>query len=550
MLYLVTFLVGLFIGGGAFALALRQMRRPREEAPRGAPKPLRRNSMPISRERTQEALLAAFRPDAMPEPEDVLREDQRILADALREIVKRRGAVAAVLWVIDTIHGGIACPVASSADEERSSASPAFVPVIASTDRELVEWAAREKQLTFDANEPTRLAVMPLEAFDLPGALSLHFDERSTVTREAMRDWMPHHARMMQSWYTLVRTRADVARQNFRLRGLIRTAGTLQATRDPLELERILVNDVLTVAGAEWAVLVRWDGVNEVGEIRAATDSAVQLGIDVERTRVGAETLVGDVCIGGRPAVHVDARALVRGEELVFGGRSRLGPVGSLLIVPLTRDDKPPAVGAIVCGHRDLAALRVPDARNARNLGVIAAGALETAWAVEDARRNARTDPLTGLANRRGFQERFEQVVAETDRYGGAAALILLDIDYFKKVNDTYGHEAGDLVLVAVANSIADGRRTVDSVARLGGEEMAILLPQTDANGAREVAERLRQRIEATTVRTPMAEVRVTASFGIAEYEARAGDGAKVLERADQALYAAKRNGRNLVEVA
>jgi diguanylate cyclase (GGDEF)-like protein len=218
--------------------------------------------------------------------------------------------------------------------------------------------------------------------------------------------------------------------------------------------------------------------------------------------------------------------------------------------VPLHRSHEEKAIGALVCGHQERAAMSGPELRNARNLGVIAAGALETAWTIEDARRNARTDPLTGLANRRGFSERFAQVISETDRYGGSAALVLLDVDFFKKVNDTYGHEAGDAVLVALGDVVAEGRRTVDLAARLGGEELALILPQTDVSSARDLAERLRKRIESLSVRTNSGEVRVTASFGVAEYSARSGEGDKVFERADQALYAAKRNGRNRVESA
>jgi diguanylate cyclase (GGDEF)-like protein len=512
--------------------------------------PVRRSVDALPRDRSQDALLAAFRPEDVPEPADALREDQRMLADALRDLAKRRGASAAVLWVLDETLGGVPSPVASSADEERSSLTPAYVPVVNERDRQKVEFSARERQISIDGDEAVRLVVAPIEAVDLPGALSLHFEPESSVTREQVREWLPDAAQMMQSWYTLVRTRADTARQNFRLRALIRSAGTLQASRDPLELERLLVADALTVAGAQWAVLVRWDGQQDIGEVRAATANAVTAGVNHDGHRIGADTLVGDVCVGGKAAVHPDVRAFGRGQDVVFGGDVPLVGVGTLLIVPLHRSHEEKAIGALVCGHQERAAMSGPELRNARNLGVIAAGALETAWTIEDARRNARTDPLTGLANRRGFSERFAQVITETDRYGGSAALVLMDVDFFKKVNDTYGHEAGDAVLVALGEVVAEGRRTVDLAARLGGEELALILPQTDMSSARELAERLRKRIESLSVRTNSGEVRVTTSFGVAEYSARSGEGDKVFERADQALYAAKRNGRNRVETA
>lgn len=505
----------------------------------------------MPKDRTQEALLAAFRPDELPDPSDALREDHRLIADALVAIAKQRGAAAAVLWSLDDAMGGVAVPVASSADDARSGVTPARLPIVSASDRGRIEFAARNAMLSVDQDTTTpQLAVAPLDAAGQPGALSLHFEPGTIVGAESLRAALPEHARTIAAWYGLVRTRSDVARQNFRLRGLIRTAGTLQATRDPLELERLLVGDSLTVSGAEWAVLVRWDEQTRTGRVRSATGDALQLGVDFERLEVTLDSLVGQVCSDGRPQVFADALAYTRGADRVFGGASPLAPIGSLIAVPLRRGEQERPFGALVCGHHDVAALRAMEARNAKNLAVIAAGALETAWEVDNARRNARTDPLTGLANRRGFDERYAQVMQETDRYGGTAALILVDVDHFKRVNDAYGHDGGDAVLVAIADALADGRRTVDLTARLGGEELAILLPQTDARGAREVAERMRKRIEALVVRTSAGEVRVTASFGVGEYEARAGEAQRVVERADQALYAAKRNGRNRVEVS
>ncbi|MBX7119901.1 MAG: GGDEF domain-containing protein [Gemmatimonadaceae bacterium] len=501
-------------------------------------------------DRSQDALLAAFRSDELPDPADALREDQRIIADALRDIAKRRGAAAAVLWALDEDAGGVATPVGSSADDARTSATPAHLPVVSPEDRQRVEWSARNRMMTLEqpAGRPL-LAIVPLEAAGLPGALSLHYAPEQRPDVEALRGELGDHARAMQALYGLVRTRSDLARANFRLRGLVRTALTLQATRDPLELERLLALDSLPVAGAEWSLVVRWDPTTNSGTARAAAGKVRDLGIDFDAHVVPADSHVGQVATDGRPLVWADARAITRGADAIFGSAVGIRGVGSLIVVPVRRGEHERPIGAVVCGHSQVAAMRAIESRNLRNLAVIAAGALESAWAVEDAERSARTDPLTGLTNRRGFDERFAQVVQETDRYGAAAALILVDVDHFKRVNDTYGHDAGDQVLVAVANALAEGRRTVDTVARLGGEELAVLLPQTDAGGAREVAERIRRRLEVLSVHTTMGEVRVSASFGVAEYAARQGRPEQVVERADQALYAAKRNGRNRVEV-
>ena len=140
------------------------------------------------------------------------------------------------------------------------------------------------------------------------------------------------------------------------------------------------------------------------------------------------------------------------------------------------------------------------------------------AWELAETSLRSRTDSLTGLWNRRHFDEQLERVLAETDRFGGSCALVICDIDHFKKVNDTYGHDAGDAVLVQVAEALREAVRTVDVSARIGGEELAVILPQTSLDGAVELADRLRQRIESLAVPHDGVTLRVTVSMGVATY--------------------------------
>jgi diguanylate cyclase (GGDEF)-like protein len=166
----------------------------------------------------------------------------------------------------------------------------------------------------------------------------------------------------------------------------------------------------------------------------------------------------------------------------------------------------------------------------------------------ETVRRQAVTDELTGLFNHRRFQEVISKEVAEAKRFGTGMGLIMLDIDNFKRVNDTYGHMQGDEVLRAVARVLRESSREIDEPARYGGEEMAVALPQTDLEGAYQFAERVRRRIEALEL--PLIEgggtLRVTASFGAAAIN---GDGTAdkdaLVASADAALYRAKRSGKN-----
>lgn len=160
----------------------------------------------------------------------------------------------------------------------------------------------------------------------------------------------------------------------------------------------------------------------------------------------------------------------------------------------------------------------------------------------------ANTDPLTGLANRRRFMQVLSQEMERADRYTRPLSLVLLDLDFFKKVNDTHGHAAGDDVLRATAAVLRSVCRELDLPARLGGEELALLLPETDAAGAGIVAERVRHRMEVASHRSPAGEAfRVTASIGVASLSADIDTGESLLQTADEALYRAKRGGRNRV---
>ncbi|MBT0569655.1 GGDEF domain-containing protein [Curvibacter sp. CHRR-16] len=160
-------------------------------------------------------------------------------------------------------------------------------------------------------------------------------------------------------------------------------------------------------------------------------------------------------------------------------------------------------------------------------------------------------DPLTGLANRRQFQSVLERAIDMVARSGEPALLLMLDIDHFKQVNDNYGHAAGDSVLQAIARSLSASVRPMDTVARLGGEEFAILLPSCQPSYGISVAERLRAQIEEQSIAiTPNLSLQITISVGGAfAHEWVRTTPSLWLERADVQLYRAKQSGRNRVEL-
>ncbi len=168
----------------------------------------------------------------------------------------------------------------------------------------------------------------------------------------------------------------------------------------------------------------------------------------------------------------------------------------------------------------------------------------------EALKRQATTDPLTKLHNRRAFFEQAEECMAIHKRYGATYSVIMIDIDYFKMINDNHGHSAGDKVLVDVAEILPKMTRGVDTVARIGGEEFAILLPDTNRLGTAVMAERLRAAIEQHTFHADGVDLNITVSLGIASQDAEHTDTVGDLMRiADKRLYLAKDMGRNRIAV-
>lgn len=160
----------------------------------------------------------------------------------------------------------------------------------------------------------------------------------------------------------------------------------------------------------------------------------------------------------------------------------------------------------------------------------------------------ASTDALTGVPNRRAFLEAADHELVRSARYGRALSVLMLDVDHFKNVNDTQGHDVGDAVLVALAERCQRTVREVDLVGRLGGEEFAILAPETPLSNAGILAERLRELLSTMEVSTPSGPLRITVSIGVASRAGVPGETfAGILKRADVALYAAKTGGRNRV---
>lgn len=165
------------------------------------------------------------------------------------------------------------------------------------------------------------------------------------------------------------------------------------------------------------------------------------------------------------------------------------------------------------------------------------------------------TDPVLGIHNRRYLERRLATEVARASRYGMTLSVLLIDIDHFKRINDTYGHPVGDVVLRGLAQLIVNTVRTTDIVARYGGEEIMVITPSTPVKTAAQLAERLRKAVEEAPLAIPadmyrdLDKMRITVSIGVACFGRQAVDMKELIQNADKAMYQAKREGRNRVIV-
>jgi diguanylate cyclase (GGDEF)-like protein len=320
-------------------------------------------------------------------------------------------------------------------------------------------------------------------------------------------------------------------------------AEELEERLEELQRERARLADAIRRVGESFTKSLDRVGLLEI-VVQTAVDGVEAAAGRATIRRTGEERL-REVAATGDPDAYAtvlhaaEAAALDAGQiaEIELGGASALaaplGGDGGVGIVSVARGER-----RFTTGEHELFSYLTNQA----------SVSVENVDLHETVQRQAVTDELTGLFNHRRFQEVMTQEVERARRYGQEMGLIMLDIDNFKRVNDTYGHLQGDMVLREVARVLRQSSREIDEPARYGGEEMAVALPQTDLEGAFRFAERVRRRIEALDL--PLLDgdgtLKVTASFGAASLASSTGDGKDALvAAADAALYRAKRSGKN-----
>ena len=386
----------------------------------------------------------------------------------------------------------------------------------------------------------------------LYGALSVSATDGLELPEPQVREWVERHAMHAALLAELFEVRREYGKVSRHAFALHHASTRIRPSLDVAELGRAICDTALQITSGTRASLVRWEPASNAGRLESVSRAHPMR----EQFALSPESLIAAQCRSGEPALKADARQFSR-RHPVYGAGEPKREIGSIAVAPFRRETgtegerpEPETFGALVVESDTPDALTHGELRNLSLLGTIAATSLQVSWEIEEVSRRARTDALTGLANRRHFDDELARLLESSDRHGQPAALIVADIDHFKRINDTWGHDAGDTVLRHVARVFLDVIRGIDLCARYGGEEIVVLLPQTRLAGAVEVAERLRRALELRPAPFRGDTIVVTCSVGVAAYPQCTTRRDGLFAAADRALYDAKQNGRNQVKAA
>ena len=332
-----------------------------------------------------------------------------------------------------------------------------------------------------------------------------------------------------------------------RTEALYQSARSLSVIDNLTDLLQTVVDNTGAALIANHMTLVIMDWTTQQIEhvVVHGPESSHMLNITIPELNEG---LTGWVLRTLRPALSPKGVPDARESKIVQRQRVEAG-YGSVMVTPLIYR------GAVLGTITAARTIEEPDFSMA-DLELMVAITNQAAIAIANAKlflevqHMAMTDGLTKLYNRRGFFEVGQHAVERAQRKIGSLVALLLDVDHFKKINDTYGHAVGDQVLISLADRCPEQLRKMDVVGRYGGEEFAVLLTDTDFLMGKAVAERLRAVVASTPIQTLAGPVRITISIGVARWDDELVDLATLLDRADQALYEAKAAGRNRVCIA
>jgi len=324
---------------------------------------------------------------------------------------------------------------------------------------------------------------------------------------------------------------------------LYRAAEALGAARSEAEVIELGVESARDVAAFDFAAVTLFHRKNGLHEICAVSGAGLESLVgSTFRQNAG---LVSMVIANQHPLPY-------RGEydserQLVFSRGHEVRGLPSLLVLPLLLHER--ALGTLVLGSEQKGAFSDEVRPTLEVLARHMAVSLANARMVSRLEEQATTDGLTGLLNKRALIRAAERRIRAASRFGKPLSVLVTDIDHFKKVNDTYGHDVGDVVIKGLADVIRRAQRDTDIAGRFGGEEFVVVCEQTEEAGAISLAERIRRDLEATSFQTELGPLKVTCSVGVATFPGSGRDWEALFKATDEALYASKRGGRNRVTV-
>jgi two-component system, cell cycle response regulator len=322
-------------------------------------------------------------------------------------------------------------------------------------------------------------------------------------------------------------------------RNLTRLGDTLSSTHDLKKMLAVILETAMVTIRAEAGALMLFSANRDELYLK------VGRGLDGRLSSSSVRVQVGDG-VAGRVA---EAGEAVRGQVGVNKDQLRLAPseprADSVISVPLKSQGK--VIGVLNLYDRvDADEFDDNDLATIRSFANQATVAIDNVLLHQEAQRLSITDGLTGLWNYRYFQMQFDKEIERASRFGRPLALLVLDLDRFKAVNDQYGHQRGDSVLIELATRVKGAIRDVDILARYGGEEFVLILPETDLEGAVQAAGKINELVRGRRFGAAGEQpLRITVSIGLAVYPEHGRSGASLLKSADSALYAAKEAGRD-----
>ncbi|RYE86506.1 MAG: diguanylate cyclase, partial [Myxococcales bacterium] len=320
---------------------------------------------------------------------------------------------------------------------------------------------------------------------------------------------------------------------------LYRASEALGGAVHEADVVEAAVRSAREFASFDFAAVTVHDPNDDSHEIRAVSGDGAEplLG-----ARFGQNNSLVSMVVRNRHTLPYKGE-LEEKRQVVFSDRLQMPPVASVLVLPLMMHDRP--LGTLVLGARRRGVFSDAVRPTLEVLARHVAVSLANARMLKKLEDLATTDGLTGLLNKRALIDLATSKLAAAHRFNRKLSVIVSDIDFFKKVNDTHGHDVGDVVIKGLGDVLRKCMRSTDSVARFGGEEFVVLCEETDGKGALLLAERIREELARTSFPTPSGPLKVTCSLGVATCPEAGRDWEALFKSADEALYASKHGGRN-----